>query len=110
MKLTKMQEQEDMDAWEFEKKNWKASLMNDQLCNFPCLNLKGEALTMVKNIKMKIGVNGAAGRSLIMMDRHLLCNGSRQWRTPYLSLTVSRSDCGDSEVGARHLQIRNGDW
>ena len=58
-KLTTMPEQKDLDAWEFEQKNRNASLMNDQLCNFLCLNLKDEALTMVKNMKTKTGVNGA---------------------------------------------------
>ena len=48
-KLTTMPEQKDLDAWEFEQKNRNASLMNDQLYNFLCLNLKDEALTMVKN-------------------------------------------------------------
>ena len=90
MKLTKMPEREDLDAWEFEQKNRKASSMNDQLCNFLCLNLKGEAQTMVKNMKMKIRVNGVAGLSSIMIARHLLGNGSRQWRTPYLSLSVKK--------------------
>ena len=57
-KLTKMLEQEDLDAWEFEPKNWNASLMNDQN-KFLCLNLF-EALAMVKNMQMKTGVNGVA--------------------------------------------------
>ena len=59
-KLTTMPEQKDLDAWEFEQKNRNASLMNDQLYNFLCLNLKDEALTMVKNMKTKTGVNGVA--------------------------------------------------
>ena len=57
-KLTKMLEQED--AWEFKKKNRNSSSMSDQLYNFLCLNHKDEALTMVKNVKMKTGVNGVA--------------------------------------------------
>ena len=59
-KLTTMPEQKDLDAWEFEQKNRNASLMNDQLYNILCLNLKDEALTMVKNMKTKTGVNGVA--------------------------------------------------
>ena len=47
-KLTTMPEQKDLDAWEFEQKNRNASLINDQLYNFLCLNLKDEALTMVQ--------------------------------------------------------------
>ena len=58
-KLTTMSEQKDLDAYEFEQ-NWNASLMNDQLYNFLCLNLKDEALTMVKNMKTTTGVNGMA--------------------------------------------------
>ena len=53
-----MPQQKDLDAWEFEQKNWDASLMNDQLYNFLCLNLKDEALTMVKHMKTKTGENG----------------------------------------------------
>ena len=53
-----MLEQED--AWEFKKKNRNSSSMSDQLYNFLCLNHKDEALTMVKNVKMKTGVNGVA--------------------------------------------------
>ena len=37
-KLTKMPRLEDLDAWEFEQKNPNASLMNDQLYDFLCLN------------------------------------------------------------------------
>ena len=55
-KLTKMLEQEDVDAWELDQKNRNASLMNDQLYNFLYVNLKDEALTMVKKMKMKTGV------------------------------------------------------
>ena len=55
-KLTKMLEQEDVDAWELDQKNRNASLMNDQLYRFLYLNLKDEALTMVKKMKMKTGV------------------------------------------------------
>ena len=59
-KLTKMLEQEDLDAWEFEQKNRNASLMNDQLHNFLCLDLEDEALTTMKNIKTETEVNGVA--------------------------------------------------
>ena len=58
--LTTMPEQKDLDAWEFEQKNRNAFLMNDQLYIILCLNLKDEALTMVKNMKTKTGVNGVA--------------------------------------------------
>ena len=51
-----MLEQEDLDAWELNQKNRNASLMNDQLYNFLYVNLKDEALTMVKKMKMKTGV------------------------------------------------------
>ena len=55
-----MPEQEDFDALEFEQKNWNASLINDQLYNFLCFNLKDEPLTMLKKMKMKTGVHGVA--------------------------------------------------
>ena len=55
-KLTEMLEQEDFDACEFDQKNRNASLMNDQFYNFLYLNLKDEALTMVKKMKMKTGI------------------------------------------------------
>ena len=45
-----------MDAWELNQKNHNASLMNDQLYNILYVNLKDEALTMVKRMKMKTGV------------------------------------------------------
>ena len=54
--LTKMLEQEDVDAWELNQKNPNASFMNDQLFNFLYVNLKDEALTKVKKMKMKTGV------------------------------------------------------
>ena len=59
-KLTKMPRLEDLDAWEFEQKNPNASLMNDQLNDFLCLNLKDEALTMGEEHEGETGVNGVA--------------------------------------------------
>ena len=71
-KLTTMPEQKDLDAWEFEQKNRNASLMNDQLYNFLCLNLKDEALTVVKNMKTKTGVHGVACWWKLNHDRQAL--------------------------------------
>ena len=53
-----MPDQEELDAWEFEQKNPNASLMNDRLYNFLCLNLKGEALAMVTTSSKKKKLQG----------------------------------------------------
>ncbi len=48
------------DEWEDEDEERDSKLMNEQLYNFLCLNLKDEALTMVKNMKLKPRVSGVA--------------------------------------------------
>jgi len=59
-KLPKMPTEEDCDEWEDENEDRNFKLMNEQLYNFLCLNLKDEALTMVKNMKLKPLVSGVA--------------------------------------------------
>ena len=59
-KLPKMPTEEDCDEWEDENEDRNSKLMNAQLYNFLCLNLKDEALTMVKNMKLKPLVSGVA--------------------------------------------------
>jgi hypothetical protein len=59
-KLTKEPTEESLGEWEFEGENRNAKTMNDQLYYFLCLNLKEEALTMVKNMKLKSLTCGVA--------------------------------------------------
>ena len=47
-KLPKMPTQEELEQWEFEDEERDIKRMNEQLYNFLCLNLKDEALNMVK--------------------------------------------------------------
>ena len=59
-KLPKMPTQEELEQWEFEDEERDIKRMNEQLYNFLCLNLKDEALNMVKNMKLKPRINGVA--------------------------------------------------
>jgi hypothetical protein len=47
-KLPSMPTEENLNEWEDEDEDRDAKTMNEQLFNFLCLNLKDEALTMVK--------------------------------------------------------------
>ena len=49
-KLPNMPTEEDLNEWEDEDDERDVKTMNEQLFNFLCLNLKDEALTMVKNM------------------------------------------------------------
>jgi hypothetical protein len=59
-KQSKMPTEEELGEWEDEDEERDSKLMNEQLYNFLCLNLKDEALTMVKNMKLKPRVSGVA--------------------------------------------------
>ena len=45
-----------MDDWDCEQDDRNSFLMNDQLYNFLCLNLKDEFETKMKNMKVNLGV------------------------------------------------------
>jgi hypothetical protein len=59
-KLPQMPSEEDLNEWEDEEEDRDAKTMNEQLFNFLCLNLKDEALNMVKNMKLKPRISGVA--------------------------------------------------
>jgi hypothetical protein len=55
-----MPTEENLNKWEDQDDDRDAKTMNEQLYNFLCLNLKEEALTMVKNMKLKPRICGVA--------------------------------------------------
>ena len=57
---TKMPDKEVLDDWHLQKDYRNAPLMNEQLYKFLWLKLKDDALTVVKNMKMKPGVHRVA--------------------------------------------------
>ena len=59
-KLPNMPTEDNLNEWEDEKIDRDVKTMNEQLYNFLCLNLKDEALTMVKNMKLKPRICGVA--------------------------------------------------
>ena len=57
-KQTKEPEQDDLDDWEADNKGRNATLMNDQMYSFLCLNTREKALATVKNLGRKKKING----------------------------------------------------
>ena len=84
-KLPNMPTEENLNEWEDEDDERDANTMNEQLYNFLCLNLKEEALTMVKNMKLKPRICGVASWWKFQHDCQALTGQRIQAPTPSTS-------------------------
>ena len=114
--LPKMPTEEECIEWEMKEADRNFKRMNEQLYNFLCLNLKDEALTMVKNMKSKPLVSGVASWWKFQHD----CQALTGQRIQALANTIYKPSRAKkyADVAAAierwerdiSRQVRGGDW